>query len=127
MIIAVYNLVKIIQAFFKKKMMGFELILVIFLKSGVESVFKISFSEDRSFFKFFFKFLRFMGVLIALLIPCGCCAQFFHPENTNPPVTTETIEKFMPSRPFSEVKNDVNYFFFKFCCLMIVLIFLDKR
>jgi len=32
------------------------------------------------------------------------------PENANPPLTSEIIEKFMPSKPFSEVKNDVNYF-----------------
>jgi len=52
-------------------------------------------------------------ILIAIIahsIICERCRRNTTTRNTNPPLTQASIEKYMPAKLFSEVKNDVNCF-----------------
>jgi len=94
-------------------------LLKCFLKSGVESSFQIilldsglsSFLANENFFTILLYFVVIVIVIRALgtlFIGRYIDSSGFYDDN--PPLTQAIIEKYIPSKPFSEVKNDVNCF-----------------
>jgi hypothetical protein len=63
----------------------------------------------------FFTILLYFGVIVIVIRALCTLFGARYEENTtndndNPPLTQAIIEKYMPAKHFSEVKNDVNCF-----------------